>query len=49
MIFYFDNLKTMESLTKGSKDTEFTVKFNKDIRPRTVNEFNVKLVEGTFF
>lgn len=47
--FYFDNLKTMESLTKSSKDTEFTVKFNKDIRPRTVNEFNVKLVEGTFF
>lgn len=47
--FYFENLKTIESLTKSSKDTEFTVKFNKDIRPRTANEFNVKLVDGTFF
>ncbi|RXM66302.1 hypothetical protein DP145_08860 [Clostridium tetani] len=47
--FYFENLKTMDSLTKSSKDTELTVKFNKDIRPRTANELNVKLVEGAFF
>ena len=46
--FYFDGLKTLESLTKSSKDTEFTVKFNKDIRPRTANELNVKLIDGTF-
>ena len=46
--FYFDGLKTLESLTKSSKDTEFTVKFNKDIRPRTANELNIKLIDGTF-